>query len=73
MDPQVHALIRNVGNKSQYIESLIVEDFKEKKKDSIVEAILNNEEFLEKLKLKLSTVKARAEEEGVEYINDWGA
>lgn len=59
LDPKVYALIKNtVGNKSQFIEQLIIDHYADQKRDSIVEAvfssIINDPAKLSELRLKLT-------------------
>lgn len=74
LDPKVYALIKNTkANKSQYIEDLIARDFQDKKRETIKEAILTDQEYLSKLKNALSLANARSEPAELNYTNDWGA
>lgn len=59
LDPKVYALIKeSQANKSAYIERLIIQDFKDKKQDRIVEAVkselLGDPDFVKNIRFALA-------------------
>ena len=81
ISPALYGFIKNKPNKSRYIEELIKQDIQLKESPKIYTAItqqiLEDVEFLESLRLKLSKVKGESRTDlGGETIietNDWGA
>lgn len=82
VDDKIYPYIKNLPNKSRYIEGLIREDIHQKNQQSILEQmkarILRDEEFLQALGLKLQQVgkrpivSTRGDTQVVSNV-DWGA